>query len=230
MYQNKYQLSDTQVKTIKAVLNIFETGSIGGNYGAVAVLKDGAGISYGKVQATDKANSLDKIVIEYINRNGKYAAQLNPYLEQLADPKLPLTNNEEFKNLLRKAGADPIMRQTQDDVFDRNYFIPALDKWSELQLTSALSALVVYDSYIQGAFSKVRSLFKEVPPIKGGDEKLWVSTYVTARNSWLISCGGDVRRSAYRTNELLKMIKSNNWNLLLPMVVRTIKIEEKSLC
>lgn len=70
-------------RVIEAIINTFETGVPTGDYGAVTILRDGAGISYGRSQATDKADTLDTIVYRYIDMKGPLAAQLRPYLDEL---------------------------------------------------------------------------------------------------------------------------------------------------
>ena len=49
-------------RRIKSIVSVFETGKAEGDPAAVVVLPDGAGISYGLHQATDRAGSLDEIV------------------------------------------------------------------------------------------------------------------------------------------------------------------------
>ena len=49
-------------RIIKMIVNTFETGEPEGNYGLAVLLQDGAGISYGRSQATDRGGNLDAIV------------------------------------------------------------------------------------------------------------------------------------------------------------------------
>ena len=53
-----------QKHVIDCVLSIFETGRVptSASYSTCSILADGAGISYGKHQCTDKSGSLDLVV------------------------------------------------------------------------------------------------------------------------------------------------------------------------
>ncbi len=66
------EITPQQKKIIDAIVSINETGKIPSekSYSTVAILADGAGISYGKHQATDKSGSLDKIVKKYKELSG----------------------------------------------------------------------------------------------------------------------------------------------------------------
>src|SRR5687768_2339517 len=56
-----------------AVVNIFETSRPFGSYGAVAVLNDGAGISYGISQFTHRSGALLDVVKRYLETGGTIA-------------------------------------------------------------------------------------------------------------------------------------------------------------
>ena len=53
-----------------AIVNIFETGMPFGDFGAVAVLNDGAGVSYGINQFTHRSGSLAAVVERYLELGG----------------------------------------------------------------------------------------------------------------------------------------------------------------
>ena len=57
-------LTPSQKHAIDCVLSIFETGRVptAASYSTCTILADGAGISYGKHQSTDRAGSLDLVV------------------------------------------------------------------------------------------------------------------------------------------------------------------------
>jgi hypothetical protein len=81
-------ITKDQKKVIDSVLSIFETGKVPtpASYSTCAILTDGAGISYGKHQATDRAGSLDKIVDLYIQQGGKHGEELKQFV-----PAMPPT-------------------------------------------------------------------------------------------------------------------------------------------
>lgn len=215
---------------IKQIIGVFETGSSIPRYDVATILHDGAGISYGRHQATDRAGSLDKIVYRYIDLGGKYGNQMRPFLDELAanatttlDPKNPPVWCREFMELLSKAGKeDPLMAQAQEESIDTSYFYPAESEAISLGLCHSLSYAVVFDSYIHsGGISKIRRLFAELPPIRGGDEKEWTHAYVRARRTWLANFPNPiVMKTVYRMDAFLDLIKKDNWDLQTPFIVR----------
>lgn len=211
-------LIDAQRRVIEGVINAFETSSAEGDYAKIAIFADGPNdirqITYGRSQTTEYGN-LRRLVKAYVDAGGTFSQDLAPYADLVGST--PLTDNVEFKRLLRKAGReDPVMRQTQDRFFEDVYFKPAM-RWADQHgLTLPLSALVIYDSFIHSGsiLWLIRNMFPENPPSAGGDEKAWVSAYVKARHRWLSTHHrAVVRATVYRTKCLKKEIQRGNWDL-----------------
>jgi len=227
-----------QKRAIDSVLSIFETGRVptAASYATCSILADGAGVSYGKHQCTDRAGSLDLVVKAYIKKGGKLAKELDaclPLLASNASTKVPPKGpwGAEVTNLialLKSAGSDPIMQEAQNEVFDTNYFLPAVSHAKDIGLTTALGLLTVYDTCIHsgpGGVSAIRAKFPEPSPAKGGDEKAWVCAYIAARRNWLAgNSNALVQKTVYRMDALNDLAKSNNWDLALPLTVRNVKI------
>lgn len=223
-------LTPEQRSTVQAITSVFETGNPAGDYGAVAILSDGAGLSYGRHQATDKSGALDQILDRYSRTGGVYAKELRPYAAKLAadesaaaDPKnLPLWL-QQLMWLLRKAGEDPAMRAAQDWVFDRQYLDPCIKLCTKLSLELPLSCSIVYDTCIQSGFGgvdRIRARFPEMPPSKGGEERAWSSAFTRTRDAWLRGHkNAAVRASAYRTDALLLLVERESWDLATPLIV-----------
>lgn len=214
------------------VINVFETGSVNGKYGAISIYKDGPGkirqITYGRSQTTEYGN-LKKLVEMYASAGGIYSAELAPFAPKIGTTAL--VDDEKFKSLLRSAGnEDPIMRRTQDVFFDEVYFQPAA-KWADTNgFTLPLSMLVIYDSFIHsGRIRKdLRDKFPEAVPASGGKEKVWIQQYVEVRDEWLRTHGNpEVRPSAYRTRDLLRLIKAGNWKFdQLPIMANGMPVDD----
>ncbi len=231
-------VTSEQKYVINCVLAIFETGKIptSAAYSTCTILSDGAGISYGKHQATDKSGSLDLVCKRYIKLNGIHAEALSGYLPQLSSNESTTVNPKEtcpewlnqLIELLKTAGADPFMQRAQDEIFDELYWLPAVKIATEIGLQTALGQLTIYDTCIHsglGNVSKIRNLFPEAAPVNGGDEKVWVLAYIAARKNWLQSRGNPiVQKTVYRMEELKKIADADNWNLKTPLIVRKVKI------
>ena len=226
-------ITTAQKHVIDSVLSLHETGKLpsAAAYSTVTVLKDGAGISYGKHQSTDKSGSLDAIVHRYCDKGGTLTAKFAPFFDELAanesskvDPKALPQWVKDLQALLALAGKDPVMQAAQDEVFDENYWNPAVLKCSAMGLTTALAHLVVYDTCIHsgpGRVDSLRNTFAAVPPARGGDEKVWVKAFLNARKKWLQSSANPlVVKSAYRCDALLGLVAAGNWDLATPFAYR----------
>jgi chitosanase len=236
-------LTDQQKRAAQAIVNVFETGVAKGDYSRAVILPDGAGISYGRSQATDGGGTLDAIVRRYIDRGGPLADKLEPYLDELyanettkVDPKNPPEWATNLLGLLRQAGGDQTMRQVQDEIFDAAYWSPAAKQGEVAGLRLALSYAVLYDTAIQsgpGVIPRMRNLFVEVPPVRGGDERAWTRAYVAGRRAWLASFVGRteaasaiVRKTVYRMDAFRELIDAGNWDLKAPFTVRGKVVDE----
>lgn len=218
-------LTPIQRSLIERIINTIETGSPAGDYSQVTIYADGPHgmrqITYGRAQTTEYG-SLRKLVQMYVGAGGQFSVALAPYVDQVGSA--PLTEDRNFRTLLRSAGkSDPVMKQIQDRFFEEVYFAPAMAWATEHGLTKALSALVIYDSFIHsgGILWFLRQRFAESPPSASGDEKRWIGQYVEARHQWLSTHSKALlRASSYRTAAFLEQIAARNWDLArVPVLV-----------
>ena len=213
---------------IEDIVNIFESGSIDGNYATLVKFKDYTDpvthtnlvqITYGRSQTTEFGN-LKGLVKMYVDANGQFAQELAPYLNRIGK-KPSLSSDKIFCQALIDAGkSDPIMQTCQDDFFDSYYFLPAFSWFNQMGFTLPLSMLVIYDSEIHsgGVPDFLRKRFPEKPPVKGGDEKTWIKQYVDVRHQWLKNHSKKIlQNTIYRTQCFKTQIQNNNWNLDQPV-------------
>lgn len=231
-------LTPAQKHAIDCVLSVFETGRLptAASYATCTILADGAGISYGKHQATDRAGSLDLVVRKYIALGGQHSTALKACEPLLAanastkeNPKGPYTAPvASLVNLLKLAGTDPVMQRAQDEVFDEQYFAPALNHAQSVGAAYPLTVLVIYDTCIHsgpGGVTMIRNMFAEKSPANGGDEKAWVKAYINARRAWLAGNANPlVQKTVYRMDALMELVTTNNWNLVLPFKLRGVVV------
>jgi chitosanase len=211
-------LTPQQKQVCEQVVNVFETGSVEGDYSAIAIFHDGPHgvrqVTYGRSQTTEYGN-LQELIQMYVDGQGTFSDDLRPYVAKIGHT--PLVDDDHFKNLLKEAGKhDPVMRQVQDDFFDKRYFDPAIT-WAQVNgFTLPLSALVIYDSFVHSGSipSYLRRRFDEVPPANGGNEQLWVKQYVQVRHDWLANHPNKIlRTTVYRMECFEREIARNNWDL-----------------
>lgn len=215
-------ITTTQKDKILKVLNVFETGSTQGKYDNISIYKDGTvngqkvyQITYGRSQTTEYGN-LKRLIELYITRNGIFAGAFKPYVNKIG--KVPsLRTDVAFKKLLKQAAnEDLIMRTTQDEFFDMYYYQPAFNWFAGQKFTTALSLLVIYDSYIHSGSIPdfLRKKFAERTPFNGGNEQTWIKQYVDVRHKWLSEHSNTIlQKTIYRTNCFKNQIKNNNWDL-----------------
>ena len=226
-------LSERQKETAKAIVNIFETGSARGDYARVTLLAGDSGhLTYGRAQTTLGSGNLHLLIKSYCGAPGAFHAQsLKPYLPRLADIDLRLDTDRSFCNLLKDAGADPVMQHVQDAFFDRVYWTPAVTAAEKLGLVEALSAAVVYDSAVHGSWSALRdrTTAKLGSPLKAGARK-WTERYVAERRAWLAGHSNSLlRKCVYRMDAFAALAAAGNWSLALPVTVRGVRIDEDVL-
>jgi chitosanase len=211
-------LTPAQKSICEHIVNVFETGRIEGDYGAIATFADGPHgerqVTYGRSQTTEYGN-LEELVQMYVDAHGTFSEQLRPFGAKIG--VTPLVDDAQFKQLLKDAGRnDPVMRQVQDVFFDKRYFQPAMQWADDHGFILPLSALIIYDSQVHsgGILGFLRKRFPATPPASGGDEETWTKQYVDVRQAWLANhTNPDLRKTIYRTQCFGREIGKNNWDL-----------------
>ncbi len=226
-------LTDLQKRTAQAIVNIFETGTVLGNYARVTVLPGDTGhLTYGKSQTTLTSGNLHNLIDRYCNHDeARLAAQLRPYLQRLHDQDTDLDNDLHLHNLLSACADDPVMIETQDVFFDEVYWQTAVKRAQRQQLQTALGLCVVYDSTIHGSWDYMRRRTNQRQGhIDLLGEKLWITSYVHTRRDWLANHRRSIlRRTTYRMDAFIDMIIEDYWPLPLPMVIRQNEVSNATL-
>jgi chitosanase len=226
-------LTDTQAQIIRAVVNVFESGSPRGDYGCVTCVEGDAGhLTYGRSQASLTSGSLYLLIRDYCGAPGALCAKdLGAFLPRLQARDITLDHDETMRSALARAGADPAMFDAQDALFTKGFFEPARKAAENNNIATALGTAVVYDSFIQGGWKIVRRvvLAKNGPVSGAVSEQRWIADYVEARRGWLESAGGLLAKSVYRMDAFRRLIDLGNWDMELPFRVRGVLIDEAAL-
>ena len=224
-------MTETQEQTAKAIVNIFETGRVAGDYSSVTVLKGDAGhLTYGRSQTTLGSGNLFLLIKSYCDLpDAQFASELRPFLSDLAARQTELDQNLGLREILRNAGADPAMRTEQDRFFDANYFNPAMREAQTRGITLPLGQTVVYDSFIQGGFARVAPFIGAPIGADGITEQEWVGQFVAARKKWLLGLNPPLPSTVYRMDSFQKLIDANAWQMPLNLTVHGVVISPESL-
>jgi chitosanase len=226
-------ITTTQQKTAEAIVNIFETSEVRGNYGDVTVIAGDTGhLTFGRSQTTLGSGNLHKLLDEYCaNAGARFGAAIAPFLRPVKARDVALDTETYLHNLLRASADDPVMRDTQDVFFDQRYWQPAARAAANLRIVTPLGVAVVYDSHVHGSWATMRDRTKAaVGSVTAAGEHSWISTYVATRREWLANHEReDLRKTAYRMDAFRSLIDQNFWSLALPLVVRGKEISLASL-
>ena len=78
-------ITTTQARTIQAILNLFETSQVRGDYGHVTVLSGDTGhLSFGRSQTTLGGGGLYTLISQYCANSGaRFGQRLKPWLPQM---------------------------------------------------------------------------------------------------------------------------------------------------
>ena len=243
--------NDDKLKAL-AIVNIFETSRPFGDYGAVAVLNDGAGVSFGINQFTHRSGSLQAVVETYLNNGGmigREALSANiPILRlRIASAINKLAADERFKNALRAAAVTDEMKSAQQQIAFAKYLRPALTICEAKGFVLPMSLAVVYDSVTHGSWERIAervggaasrklldlperhslSAHRAAEP-QGKDEpgeKAWITEYIRKRHLWLSNIPR-LKAANYRTKFFLDQIAISNWELHLPLNVHGVRLTQ----
>ncbi len=226
-------LTDLQKQTAQAIVNIFETGRVRGDYAKVTLISGDTGhLTYGRAQTTLASGNLHLLIKDYCETPGAaLAAELRRFLGKLAACDTSLDRDMTFRSLLEEAGHDPVMRDCQDRFFDRVYWSVAMQRAANVGVAKALSTSVVYDSTVHGSWPLVqtRTVGRHGSPAGIGEEA-WITRYVAERREWLATnVNPKLHATVYRMDAFRGLIEAGSWDLPLPLRVRGVTIDEESL-
>ena len=226
-------LSDLQKKTAQAIVNVFETSQVLGDYGKVTLLPGDSGhLTYGRSQTTLASGNLFLLINAYCQAgDAAFGPALLGFLDRLEVGDLSLDHDFEFRRLLREAGDDPVMQVVQDQFFDRVYWKPAMNSAQNIGVETALGTATVYDSRIHGSWKLMRDRTNDKHGRLGQvQEQPWVGHYVQVRRDWLANHSMTIlHKTVYRMDNLEKLINEQNWGLELPLTVHGVTITEDGL-
>lgn len=213
----------TQARAAKAIVNLFETGQVLGDYGAVTVLPGDTGhLTYGRSQTTLGSGNLAVLIDRYCTQPGaRFGARLRDWRASLKARDRALDRDQQLHNLLRACADDPVMRDVQDRFFDETYWQPAVRAAARLGLRLPLGVAIVYDSWVHGSWGAMRDRTDRGGTVQQSGEREWLERYVDTRRDWLATHPNLLlRRTVYRMDAFRGLMDQGYWGLQLPLVVR----------
>jgi chitosanase len=223
-------MTASQARTIQAIVNLFETGQVLGDYGQVTVIPGDTGhLTFGRSQTTLGSGNLHTLIARYsANAGARFGGRLAGWLPRFEARDTTLDQDVKLHNILRASADDSVMRETQDAFFDETYFGPAMRTAERFGVMQPLGRAVVYDSFVHGSWTRIRDRVTGTPGTRG--ERQWVADYVAARREWLATHPrADLRATVYRMDAFARLIELGAWGLELPLVVRGAEISGATL-
>jgi hypothetical protein len=204
------QLSAEQVRAIKQIVSVFETGKT-------------------DLSAWERLLNFD-VLSKYVQTPSAAGnAQLESFKQRRGLTDLTVLRSSDFDQLSALLQNDPVWKESvaqygSDAIFER-----AAAQANSLGTRTALATAVILDSTVQGAFNTVRDRTTAQVggvPATGADERTWIKTYVATRREFLGSNRSEaIRGQAYRMDAFSALIESGNWDLNRPFTVRGVVIQ-----
>jgi len=229
MTQEYMNFSTEAILKAIAIVSLFETGRPFGDFSAVAVLNDGAGISYGISQFTHRSGALAAVLDRYFANGGMVGKAMLEARSTTLEDRTPaaireLASDERFKSALRVAGITREMKAAQVSVAIRFYVAPAIAECRRRGFTEPLSLAVIYDSFVHGSFERISAIVKAPSSF----ERAWTTEYVRRRDRWLASIPR-LAATRYRTRFFLNQIRFENWQLELPVRAQGVTVTNSAI-
>ena len=227
-------ITDQQKQSAQAIINIFETSKVLGDYTSVVfVAGDPGGLTYGRSQTTLMSGNLYLLIKAYCEaKEAGFADELNIYIDRLKAIDSSLNKDKDLRNILQNAGHETVMQDVQDAFFDRVYWMPAVKNAEAVDVETPLGIAVVYDSTVHGSWKLISDrTVAEFGKVSKIGEKIWISKYVDVRRDWLANHPTVplLHKTVYRMDAFKKLITEDKWELQLPFTVRGLLIDEETL-
>ncbi len=203
----------------------------GGETDSLQTADDGI-ISYGMHQATLRSGALQRVIDAYVESSlSPTAIALSTYANRIRSKDQTLRSDERFLTLLKSAARESSMEAAQNEIFEADYYRPAVRRAVGIGLRSPLAAAVFYDTAVQGGLGSVLNRTGAADIATPTDEQNFLRRFLLARRAYLLDVAesklykGDVRSSQLlmsaasgRIEELLRLVESGNLELRTPFV------------
>lgn len=231
-------LSAAQKLRAEQITSVFENDTIELQYAYVEALDDGRGYTAGRAGFTSGTGDMLEVVQRYTEIvPDNLLAPFLPRLEELAAAESgEITGLEGLPEAWMTAAEDPQFLEVQDAVVDEEYYDPAVVRWQDSGLATALSLAALYDAIIQHgegedpdglpAMMDRASEAAGGDPASGVDEAEWLGAFIVVRHDTLLNAfDPDTREEwaegADRTEVFQQLLDDENFDLHGPIEIHT---------
>ncbi|MCA9971073.1 MAG: chitosanase, partial [Anaerolineales bacterium] len=196
-------------------------------------------VSYGRHQATLQSGTLHSVLQAYFRRSGSETSRAlqQEFAARVEQRDAGLRHDARLKELLLAAAVEPEMGAAQDEVFDRQFFQPAVAQARQRSLRTPLGVACLYDTQIQGGLFILLPRADaraggSVGDAGGVSEASWLAAFLDEREARLLALAdqaearGDsasaraLRVSTFRVTEYRTLLAANNLWLEGELLIR----------
>ncbi len=231
-------LTGAAKRRAEALTSLFENSTTAIQYAYVEDIHDGRGFTAGRAGFTTATGDALQVIDLYTTRvPANPLARYLPRLRVLARAESgSVVGLDGFAAAWTTAAREQAFRTAQDDIEDRLYFVPAMNRADALHLATPLARAAVYDAIIQHgegddadglpALLARTARSAKGTPASGVDEKTWLEAFFTVRRADLAHASDASTRQAWaesvsRVDALRAIARSGNYDLHGPIVVHS---------
>ena len=223
-------LDAEQRRRADQLLSAFENSTTEISYDYAENLNDGRGVTSGRAGFTTATCDALAVIEVYSDRVGDNV--LTPFsgeLERLCDTASDQTSGlpeDAYIAAWQEAAGDDEFIAAQDEIVDRDYYIPAMRAADDIGLTTALARAELFDAAVQhGAGDDPDGLYALIErtttavgePVDAGEE-VWLDMFFDVRIDDLIDPSNvetaeDWQEATDRVESMRRLADSGNYNL-----------------
>ena len=216
------QLDRTQ-KTMMAIIECFENGKPN-LYHQTYWNPETKELSGGLLMASTISGNMGRLLRLYEKKGG---TRISDMVIRSVENQSVLNSEllvKAFRALFKSAAEEQAMKDAQLDFFSNQFLAQAEKMSAGLGITEPLGRVVVFDSFIQGAFKTVKAHVMEHYPNTQQDLNQWdlIREYLKARRDWLANNPNkNLHKTVDRVDSLIHLEQIGNWKLDLPLELVT---------
>ena len=219
-----------QNKIMDEVISVFENSTPDLQYDYIAVENDGRGYTAGRAGFTSRDGDMLEVIQAYLKlKSSSPLSTVVTTLENLnRKDSGSVSGLSSLPSLWKQACLDPLFIQTQDQISDELYFVPALERVRQLKIVSQIGVLIIYDASIEHGVDGADGVDDMVSKMGNlsqyKTEKDLLTAFSKVRRATLLNPADASTREAWsesvgRVDALQAILESGNLNLNPPLKI-----------
>ena len=223
-------LNAEQRRRADELISAFENSTTDISYDYAENLDDGRGITSGRAGFTTATCDALAVVEAYTDRVGdNVLTPFVPELERLCDTESDDTDGlpeDAYIAAWQEAAGDVEFIAAQDEIVDRDYYIPAMEAADDIGVTTALARAELFDTAVQhgpgddpdGLYALIERTTSAVGLPAEAGEQVWLDTFFDVRiddltNPDNVDTAEEWRASTDRVECMRRIADAGNYDL-----------------